>query len=137
MAKTTMARNGKRARTASKRKAATRVRKAPKQKDLPGLEDRAIKPLEDAAEAYAEIRDERIDLNKQEVALKTRLLKLMHDHGKTVYHRGGVTIQIVAEEETVKVRIRKADEAGAAESASELADDEPAAETPADEEAVG
>lgn len=41
--------------------------------ELPGMENRAIRPLHEAALEYAEIRDKRMALNQQEVALKTRL----------------------------------------------------------------
>lgn len=80
----------------------------PKAQDLPGMEDRAIKPLEDAAQDYARIRDERIELNASEANLKASVRALMKKHGKTVYRHGGVTITLIAEEETVKVRVRKA-----------------------------
>jgi hypothetical protein len=36
------------------------------------------------------------------------VLGLMKKHGKTVYQRGAITITLVTEEETVKVRVRKA-----------------------------
>src|SRR5687768_18458564 len=55
----------------------------PEQVDLPGTEDSAIKPLEDAAKRYAGIRDERIELNDQEAKLKASLIALMHKHNKT------------------------------------------------------
>lgn len=82
----------------------------PRQQDL--IEDRAIKSLEDAAQDYAHIRDERMTLTESEATLKVNLLALMKEHGKTVYHRGSVTITVVAEREKVKVRVRKASEAG-------------------------
>jgi hypothetical protein len=80
----------------------------PRQADLPGTEDRKIRALEEAAEAYAEIRDERMQLNQREAELKSALLAQMKKLGKTVYHRDGITITVVAEEETVKVRVKKA-----------------------------
>jgi len=82
----------------------------PRQEDLPGTEDRAIKPLEQAAAEYADIRDQRMELNESEAQLKANLLKLMKKHGKTVYHRDGITITVVSEEESVKVRVKKAGE---------------------------
>ena len=78
----------------------------PKNQDLPGLSDRAIKPLEDAAEAYADLRDQKQQLAADETDLKAKVLKLMHQHGKTSYHRGGITIT-VEELENVKVRGRR------------------------------
>ncbi len=73
---------------------------------LPGMEDRAIKPLQTAAEEYAEIRDERMELSQREVKLKAKVLTLMHHHQKEHYAYGGVTIDIVKEEENVKVRVK-------------------------------
>ena len=78
----------------------------PKTQNLPGIEG-GIPELEAAAEAYADIRDQRIALNVDEANLKATVLRLMHEHHKTVYQRGPVTITLVPEEETVKVRVRK------------------------------
>lgn len=80
----------------------------PRDQPLPGMEDSAIKPLEDAAHAYAELRDERMGLSRQEVDLKQRLIGLMKTHGKDHYQRDGITIDLVQESETVKVRVKKA-----------------------------
>ena len=79
----------------------------PRNVDLPGLEDRAIKPLEDLAAAYADVRDRRIELNREEVELKTRALKLMHKYEKTVYKRNGIEIRIVPGDEAIKVKVAK------------------------------
>jgi hypothetical protein len=89
---------------------AKRPRGRPRQQDLPGTEDRAIKPLEKAALDYADIRDQRMALNLEEVGLKAKLLRLMKEHGKQTYHRDGVSIEIVTEEESVKVRVKKPSE---------------------------
>lgn len=93
----------------------------PRQQDL--IEDRAIKPLEDAAHDYAEIRDERMRLTEQESGLKAKLLSLMKKHQKTTYDHDGIHVEIVHEEETVKVRVKKL-----AESGEDVADDEDAGE---------
>lgn len=75
------------------------------------MADRAIKPLEDAAEAYADIRDQRIALNADEAKLKAAVLGLMKKHGKTIYRRDGIEITVVPPgDETVKVRVRHGDE---------------------------
>lgn len=79
----------------------------PRQADLPGTEDRAIKPLEDGAEAYADIRDQRMQLSKDESSLKQSLIRLMKRHGKTHYKRNGVSIDLITESETVRVRFKK------------------------------
>lgn len=79
----------------------------PRQQALPGTEDSAITEIERAAEDYAVIRDQRMELNSQEATLKKNLLTLMKKHGKTHYKRGPIDILLVVEEETVKVRIKK------------------------------
>jgi hypothetical protein len=90
------------------KKATVRTRGGkPRTAALPGMEDHAIKPLEDVAEAYAEIRDERMQLTQREHDLKGNALKLMHKFGKTIYRHNGVEITVVPGEEDVKVRVKK------------------------------
>jgi|SRR6185295_8380343 len=79
--------------------------KRPRQPDL--IEDRAIKPLEVVAADYADLRDRRMELNKEEAELKTKVLGLMKKFNKTVYKRDGIEIRIVNGEEGVKVRVKK------------------------------
>jgi hypothetical protein len=93
---------------AKKGGATARTRKPrPEQADLPGTEDSAIKPLEDAAKRYAKIRDERMELNDEEGKLKASLISLMHKHGKTTYSRHGIVITLIPEAENVKVKVKK------------------------------
>ena len=82
-------------------------KKGPRQKPLPGMENRKIAALQDAAMSYAEIRDERQALSAQEVDLKKKLIGLMHKYKKTEYIFGTVKINLVMEEETVKVKIKR------------------------------
>jgi hypothetical protein len=86
------------------------VKKSPRQEALPGLEDRAIKAIDNAAMDYADIRDQRQALTAQESSLKTELLNLMHKHQKTHYKHGTVEINVVPEAETIKVRIKEENE---------------------------
>ena len=88
----------------------TKPKPLPRQQQLPGVEDRKIFAIENAAMAYAEIRDERQDLTKREVELKADLLRLMHKLGRTEYKRDGISVTVVMEEENVKVRVKSADE---------------------------
>jgi hypothetical protein len=83
------------------------MEKKPKQDRLPGTEDAAIAELESAAESYAETRDERVALLAEEVEQKASLLMLMKKHHKEHYEHNGVIVDIVHEDETVKVRITK------------------------------
>jgi hypothetical protein len=78
-----------------------------KQEALPGMADRKIKALQDAAMDYADIRDQRVALTAQEVELKEKLIDLMHKHERETYTYQGVTITLVHEEESVKVKVSK------------------------------
>jgi hypothetical protein len=76
---------------------------------LPGMEDREITELKNAAIQYAGIRNERMELTQQEAELKQRLLALMHKHKKETYNYNGISIEVVHEEETVKVKVKRED----------------------------
>lgn len=102
----------------------------PKAQTLIGMEDSAIQPLEDVAEQYADIRDQRILLNKEESDLKATTIKLMRKLGKTIYRRNGVLIQIVDGDVSVKVKIAKPKDE------DDVTVDLPEADVPADEQAV-
>ena len=80
----------------------------PRQPDLPGTEDRRLQPLDDLAAAYAEVRDRRIDLTREEGELKARAIALMHQFQKTIYKHDGIEIRLVPGAEDVKVKVRKA-----------------------------
>jgi len=94
------------------KKAATgRTKKPrPEQVELPGTEDSAIKPLEEAAKAYARVRDERMELTIEEGKRKAALIPLMHKYQKTTYKRHGIEINLIPEGEDVKVKIAKPDD---------------------------
>ncbi len=83
------------------------ARGRPKNQDLPGMESRTIKALEDVGAAYADIRDQRMALTKEEAALKASALKLMIKHDKTIYRSASVLIRRIPGEEDLKVRILK------------------------------
>jgi hypothetical protein len=80
----------------------------PEQERLPGTGDAKLADLHTAALEYADVRDQRQVLTASEVELKTKLLALMKKYKKESYVYEDVNIQIVHEEETVKVRIKKA-----------------------------
>jgi hypothetical protein len=90
-----------------KKAAVQQQRRRPKSQALPGLEDHAIKPLEEVAEHYAEIRDQRMELTEREHTLKVHALKLMKKYDKTIYRHNGVEITVVPGEDDVKVRVKK------------------------------
>ena len=96
---------------ATKKKTAEKeVKKGARQQRLPEMEDNRISVLEDLALSYAEVRDERMGLSKQEVELKGKLLDLMKAQKKEHYHRGNIKIDIVHEKENVKVKVKAASE---------------------------
>lgn len=82
-------------------------RRIPRQDALPGMGDAKIQAIETAALDYAEIRDKRQELTAEESSLKMELLHLMKKLGKTEYKRNGISVKVVTEEETVKVRVRE------------------------------
>jgi hypothetical protein len=88
---------------AHRRVSPAKLRAAP----LPGMEDHAIKPLDDIAAEYAEIRDDRMALTQRERAAKTLARKLMKKYDKTIYRHDGIEITIVPGEDDVKVRVKK------------------------------
>jgi hypothetical protein len=116
------------------RKVAARVattrekHRRPHSRPLPGLEDRAIKPLEEVAEEYAEIRDARVELTAREHALKVHALQLMKRYEKTIYRHDGIEITVVPGEDDIKVRVKKADD----ESADDAPDPDAGDDAPAD-----
>jgi hypothetical protein len=87
--------------------------KQPRQNDLPTMEDSAIKTLENAALAYVEARDERMDYSKTESERKSKVMNEMKKAGKTHYSRNGITIDLITESETVKVKVKQAKDAEA------------------------
>ena len=90
-----------------KEKKAEREPRKPKQDRLPGMEDAKIDELHSLAEEYVDIRDQRMELNKQETPLKEKLLAAMHNQGKTHYHHNGLVIDVVHEDEKVRVKLTK------------------------------
>lgn len=78
-----------------------------KQKALPGMEDRKLKDLNDAAEAYAEKRDARMELLREEVTLKNRVHDLMRSHKKTKYVYENLEIEIMPGEEKLRVKVHQ------------------------------
>ena len=114
----------------------TPKRGRPRQQDLPGTENRAIRPLEALAAEYVDIRDQRMALTEQESPLRERLLKLMKKLGRETYRRDGILIEIVHEKEKVRVKIKKAgsgDDADA-DSSEESDRDEESDEDPEDDQ---
>jgi hypothetical protein len=81
------------------------VKREPRQKRLPSMDDPEIEGLHALAEDYAELRDQRMAVGKQEVELKGKLLDLMKAHKKEHYHHDGIDVTVVHEKEKVKVKV--------------------------------
>jgi hypothetical protein len=84
------------------------TKKIARQASLPGMEDRKITMLNNAALSYAEIRDERMAWTKKEVDAKKKVSDLMHAHKKTHYKWANILIDLVPEGEKVKVTVAPA-----------------------------
>jgi hypothetical protein len=80
------------------------------QTELPGMEDRHIEEIEDAARNYARIRDRRMALTREETDLKDLLHQIMLRNDKKLYRVAEMEVKIVAKEETVKVKLTDPDE---------------------------
>ena len=108
---------------AAKKKAT--VKKGPRQDQLPGMKDRKLSALHDAALSYAEIRDQRQALTKKEVELQGTLLALMHKAKREHYEYAGVVCDLVVEKEKVKVRVQKGKADDEPEEVTETTEQEP------------
>jgi hypothetical protein len=96
--------------TKKSKPSAPKKQKKPKQMRIPGTEDAKIDALEDLAEEYAGVRDQRMALSANEVDLKGKLLLAMKTNNKEKYKRDGIEIRIVHEQENVKVKVKKGEE---------------------------
>ncbi len=117
-------------------KAPAPAKKGPRQASLPGLEDRAIRTLNDAALAYDEVKKERMALTEQEVEAKENVRELMHKAKRTHYRYKNITIDLVPEGEAVKVRVKSQAVNGEEEEEAETPEVEPEGEEPDTEEEV-
>lgn len=93
-------------------KKAPRKRRTPKgekQTYIQGTEPPRIPAIDKLAIQYKGIRDQRQELNAEEVKLKERLDKLMHEHNLKYYPVPDTDQEVVLEpgEEEVKVRKRR------------------------------
>ena len=91
-------------------KAVRPVQPKPRQARLPGVDDPVIEELQRAAEDYADVRDERMELTKREVQKQEMLLQIMKKYGKSTYVHEGVECKLIHEKEKVRVKIRKGED---------------------------
>jgi|SRR5437660_7853345 len=82
------------------------VAKSPRQSSLPGMDDRAIRALNEAALSYDDVKKERMKLTEQEVELKEQVRELMHAQKRKHYRYKNIEIALEPEGEKVRVRVR-------------------------------
>src|SRR5262245_33241356 len=80
------------------------LRKTPREQDLPGMENRRIKALDEVCASIADCRGSMNDLRAQEGDLERHALKLMHKHEKQTWQHAGVELLRVPGEEKLRVR---------------------------------
>jgi uncharacterized protein YnzC (UPF0291/DUF896 family) len=96
----------------SKKKApngAPEVRKGPRQRTLPGMEDKAVRSLDNLALRYDEVKKARMQLTEQEVESKENLRDMMHKLKRTHYRHKNISIDLVPEGEKVRVKVNSID----------------------------
>jgi hypothetical protein len=84
---------------------ANEPKKGKRQKTLPGMENKHLEDIEEAAITYAGIRDRRMELTRQETDARDLLMQVMKRHSKTEYRVEEMEIRIVPVDEKIKVRI--------------------------------
>jgi hypothetical protein len=80
-----------------------------KQAELPTMEDRSDEVIEQAAESYRRVRNERITLSKREAELYSALIQTMKNQGRDTYSYAGLIVERSSLDK-VKVRKEKEDE---------------------------
>lgn len=82
-----------------------------KQARLEGTEQGLIPEIVELADEYVDVRNQRMDLTKQEVELNARLLAAMHKNNLTEYSFDGKIVSVNSGKEKVKVSSNEDDEA--------------------------
>jgi hypothetical protein len=77
------------------------------QEELPGMEARDVPEIEQAAENYRKIRDERCELSKRESEAKAALIQVMKNLGRSFYQYNGLKVQL---EITDNVKVKSSDD---------------------------
>jgi len=76
-----------------------------KQTELPGMERKTIREVNDAAEAYVDARDERMRLTEKEVERKQALISAMQKHELV---EGKVNVKVALESDDGPEEVRAA-----------------------------
>lgn len=84
------------------------VKKA-RQKRLPGMEDNAIKDLEEAAIEHSETLGEIAKARASMKEIDTRIATIMRKEGKKTYNRAGIRLKLREGHESVSVQVKRHD----------------------------
>src|SRR5262245_29595004 len=79
------------------------------QEALPGMERREDPEIEQAADRYREIRDERCALSQREADAKSALIQVMQNKQRSFYSYNGLTVQL-SNQPNVKVKAKDDDD---------------------------
>lgn len=84
------------------------------QTELPGMEEEKDNRVHEPALTYADVRDRRCALSKEEKQAKQALVDAMHKAGKTRYKYRELVVDLTSKGDDVKVRIegKPAEEGG-------------------------
>lgn len=98
---------------------------SPKQPDLPGMENRKIADLQEAAEKLLHISDQKKQLAAKEKEAGLELIKIMRRHKREHYRYKGIVVTIIEGNDKVQVRetAEETDEQKEAREAQKAADD--------------
>ncbi len=83
--------------------------KTAKQQDLPTMESRDLPEIEQAADRYRKIRDERCVMSKKESEAKSALIQVMVNKGRSFYSYNGLVVTLT-NVENVKVKAKEEDD---------------------------
>lgn len=101
----------------AKKKPPPKVKKKPakmstkrmlEQPELPSMEEEKDPLIHDSALTYADVRDRRCALSKEEKQAKQALVDVMHKAGKTRYKYRELVVDLTTKGDDVKVRIEGA-----------------------------
>ncbi|HLX21654.1 MAG TPA: hypothetical protein VKR23_16025 [Gaiellaceae bacterium] len=116
-------RGGKQSKQQVEQTLAGPLKKQPRPRPLPGMENARIRGLDDICTSIAETREQMNGLRAEETGLESNALKLMRKHQKTSWRHAGVELVRVPGEE--KLRVRTARERTATAESEEEPDVEP------------
>lgn len=82
-------------------------RKVPRQKQITGTERQKFPDLSEAAEVYEELKVSRMDLGREELEAKAKLMKLMQEHELESYVDDELQLEVFLEHGAVNVKVKK------------------------------